>query len=278
MAKTDAELIRNMITVLQESHVAVDAIDEAVATGLLQRLAKFSKSFAPGGGGQGQREVQAAGYNYAKLWQKFMQREGVSYQDVEWQDLRRFLSSPQIANSLVLAGDGRGTPLNMQEIQSIVADKRVRNAIAKEIATARAEDPQDAPLSQILPASGNISSLLNKEIGGEPVGADDQTSKAARAKRAEIIVLGILEAAVVVMFRKSQEMEPSTTPTAQAQPAAVATAPAATPTQPAPGPTAQAQTAPSTPVAPLAQQVATLARAGVPSSQLNAILNIMGGI
>ena len=75
MAITDAELIRNMINVLQESHVPANSIDEAVATGVLQRLGKYSKSFLPGGGGQGQREVQVAGYSYAKIWQKLREWE-----------------------------------------------------------------------------------------------------------------------------------------------------------------------------------------------------------
>lgn len=214
MAITDAELIRKMINVLQESHVPANSIDEVVATGVLQRLGKYTKSFLPGGGGQGQREVQAAGYSYAKIWQKFMQRGGATYKDVDWQDLRRFLSSPNIARSVKLSDDLMGSPLNIQEIQSIVADKRVRNAIAKEIATARAGNNTHAPLGKILPATGNITSLMSVEIGGAPVGADDQTSQAARAKRAEIIVLAILEAAVVLMFRKDQGMEPSSTPVA----------------------------------------------------------------
>ena len=277
MAITDAELIRNMINVLQESHVPATSIDEAVATGVLQRLRKYSKSFLPGGGGQGQREVQVAGYSYAKIWQKFMQREGTTYKDVDWQDLRRFLSSPNIARSLKLSDDLMGSPLNIQEIQSIVADKRVRNAIAKEIDTARAGDNTHAPLDKILPATGNITSLMNVEIGGAPVGADDQTSQDTRAKRAEIIVLAILEAAVVLMFRKAQEMEPSSTPAAQ-PPATAAAQPATQPPSTQAAAPAAAQPAASAPPVALAQQVSTLARSGVPAGQLNAILNIMGGI
>lgn len=245
MAKTDAELIRNMIEVLQESHAPANSIDEAVATGLLQRLGKYSKSFLPGGGGQGQREVQAAGYSYAKIWQKFMQREGITYKDVDWQDLRRFLSSPSIARSLKLSDDLMGSPLNIQEIQSIVADKRVRNAVVKEIATARAGDDTHAPLREILPATGNITSLMNVEIGGAPVGADDQTSQATRAKRAEIIVLAVLEAAVVLMFRKGQEMEPSSTSVAPPSTTAAPAAPAPAAPAARPAPAAPAAAAPA---------------------------------
>jgi hypothetical protein len=169
-----------------------------------------------------------------------------------------------------------GSPLNIQEIQSIVADKRVRNAIVKEIDTARAGD-SPALLGKILPATGNITSLMNVEIGGAPEGADDPTSQDTRAKRAEIIVLAILEAAVVLMFRKAQEMEPSSTPAAQ-PPATAAAQPATQPPSTQAAAPAAAQPAASAPPVALAQQVSTLARSGVPAGQLNAILNIMGGI
>lgn len=259
MAITDAELIRNMINVLQESQAPANSIDEAVATGVLQRLRKYSKSFLPGGGGQGQREVQAAGYSYAKIWQKFMQREGITYTDVDWQDLRRFLSSPNIARSLKLSDDLMGSPLNIQEIQSIVADKRVRNAIVKEIDTARVEDNIHAPLGKILPATGNITSLMNVEIGG--AGGSGQAAIAKRAKRAEIIVLAILEAAVVLMFRKGQEMEPSSTPVAPpsttAAPAAPAPAAPGAPAAAAPGGSPAAAAPATAPSAALAAPALT---------------------
>lgn len=170
MAKNDAEFMRSMLTILQESAAGFlgDSHSLAHKSSVAQRLA-------------------------LRLWSQFMQKEGLDYNTVNWQHITEFLSDPHLANSLMVFDTGGQPSLTVQQIESLVSDWRVRRAIVKgnkllDIVGA------NKPLSQILPTAADVS-------------ADGQPISTARAKRAEMIVMSILEAAVVAMFRKANDLE-----------------------------------------------------------------------
>lgn len=261
MASNDAELIRKMINAVektkdiqstalmegQEVEEAFPVLKQAVQSKLLGLAGKFSRRM------EGQNQAKKALVPYLKMFVTQMGRKNQDWDTVTWRTVLNYMISN--ASLRLPLGEFEPQQLKSQDITNIIADDLARKRIQKYMGT------QGPFLNSLMPK--NISSKMNMPVAG------NQGKTAAQN-----LITGLFMEAIQVMFDKAQDSPEYQGP---AHPQA-APAPATTPAQPTSGSTAQAQPAPATPVAPLAQQVATLARAGVPSNQLNAILNIMGGI
>ena len=210
MANNDAELMRQLVNTLQQQPQQQN-IDEALMP-MLTRISKFfdmSSVTSP-------IKVQSGTRKLNNLWNRAMfVKHKQGYSEVTWITLLRFLGS-NAARSINLgrAADGsaiQGMPLSMDQIEQIVSDRNIRAAIFNEFKVNRVNDPKNAPLDRTVPRSGNLAQVRNQYIGGDPrVGTlppSDPTRAArlaARAKRAEIVCLTILEAAVIEMIQQGE--------------------------------------------------------------------------
>lgn len=249
MANNDAELMRQLVNSINGTPQP-ENIDEA----LMPMLARISKMFDMSSIASS-IQVQSGTRKLNNLWNRamFVKHKG-GYSEVTWLTLLRFLGSNAATRiNLGRAADGsaiQGRPLNMDQIQQIVSDQRIRAAIFKEFKVNKVNDPRNAPLDRTVPRSGDLAPVRNQYIGGDPrVGTlppNDPTRAArmaARAKRAEIVCLTILEAAVIEMIQQGEGVSvgagggPATRPTPAPGSAAPAAAAAPTPAAPAAAPT-----------------------------------------
>lgn len=213
MANSDAELMRNMLNKINEQELS--ELDEAIMP-MLSRISKFTNKLFDFSAVTSSLQVQRSTGKFNNLWNRALfvkHKEG--YSQAQWITFFRFLGS-NAAKSLQLgtATDGstiQGTPLDQDQIKQLIADRNVRAAIFNEFRLNKVNDPRNAPFDRVVPSSGDFTTLLSKPIGGDlRLGTlpDSDPSKAirlaARVKRAEIICLTILEAAVVEMIQMGE--------------------------------------------------------------------------
>lgn len=236
--QTDAQLMREMLNVVNKTHGLQLSpntdleLDEDItrlkrATTWLKGL--FSKQQ------RGVADVLRGAAPLLRQFERYMGRKNQTYENLTWQTIVLFLGSN--AAQSIPVGKQRGVPLNLAQIGEILDDATFRNAVQQQLLK---EKVAVGSLTSWFPTSASLSAKR-----AQPVGGPTPTN---RARRSEIILHNLLEAAVSKMFDivdAAVAAEPETAaPTAARAPSA---APASGTAAPQPQPAAQPAPAPAAP-------------------------------
>ncbi len=120
MTKTDAELIRHALMLLESAQDQPEHMDE---NWLTDKAGEMLGTAA----GKGRIQRKAALDKYWKLYKTYMARVGQTYENVTWKTLLNFLVSAQTVKSLPL--EGQGKPLTSAEVYQMLKDPAVKARI-----------------------------------------------------------------------------------------------------------------------------------------------------
>lgn len=237
-SQNDAQLMRKMLNVVNQTPAAANTLPlELELNEDITRL-KRATTWLKGLFSKQQRGVADVLRGAAPLlrqFERYLGRKNQTYENLTWQTIVLFLGSN--AAQSIPVGKQRGVPLNLDQIGEILDDVTFRNAVQQQLLK---EKVAVGSLSAWFPTGANLNSKR-----GQPVGGPTPTN---RARRSEIILHNLLEAAVSKMFDIVDAA-------VAAEPEAAAQAPAqrASGTQPAPSQAQATQTVlpqQSTPDAP----------------------------
>lgn len=229
MTKTDAELMRHALVLLESAETQPEQVDE-----VLGAVARKAGEIVGTAAGKGRVQRKAALDKYWKLWKTYMARVGQNYQNATWKTLMNFLVSAQVAKALPLGGQSR--PLTSAEVYQMLKDpavkSRIQTLVKKKVPEFDVNDTEQypmpikaedlsKPLHMDLPTNAPkiqynktywlvwailneaVTELLEKAVSTDTFQPEDEATTAAE-KRAQmqqaLQSLGITDAAKVDAF------------------------------------------------------------------------------
>lgn len=264
MTRTDAELMRQMMQVIEKSSIktnqplvesnqvteAFPVLKQALKSKLTGLASKFSKRMA------GRNQVQKALVPYLSMFVTHMGRKNQNWNTVTWRTVINYLTGN--ASLKIPLGDFEPQRLTFQDIAMIIADDNSRKTIMKYLGN------QSNLLVNLMPK--NITNKLNDPVS---INMEDGSNIAQK------LITGLFVEAIQTMFDKAQATSQYQTATQNTQAHSAASTPV------------QAHSAASRPanvtnsnrtINPVAQQLNSLTSRGIPPTQLRDILNVFKGI
>lgn len=218
MTKSDAELMRSLLHVVETSHAHTPPASNQDLDEDINRLRRvgawfkgmFSKRH------QGIADVLKGAAPLLKQFERYMGRKNQTYENLTWQTVVTFLASN--ATTTIPVGKSKGVPLNMNQMAELLNDPTFRTKLDQQM---RTEKVALRNFNNWFPTGSNLSAKRTQPVGGP--------TPTNRERRSEIILHNVLEAAVSMMFDlvDGGEQEPAAAAAAAATPApAPAPAPA----------------------------------------------------